>query len=68
MKRNLPAILALTFRGTLSRNWQAKLVALALAFLFWYSVKSEISGDGKPRKSKLEATLEQHSLGGATRL
>ena len=68
MKKILPPLWAQVFKGTFSRNWQAKLIALALAFLFWYSVKSEIGSGTEPRKSKIEATVEQHSLGGATRL
>lgn len=68
MKKILPPMWAQAFKGTFSRNWQAKLIALVLAFLFWYSVKTEISSDTAPRKTKIETTVEQHSLSGATRL
>jgi hypothetical protein len=66
MKKTQSAILVQEFKGAFSRNWQAKLVAVVLAFLFWYSVKSEIISDG--RRQRFEEALQQHSLGGATRL
>lgn len=32
------------FKSLITRNWREKLVALLLAFLFWYMIKSQISG------------------------
>jgi hypothetical protein len=67
MKKSPLANLTQNLRAILSRNWKAKLVALMLAFLFWYSVKTEIGGQDT-RHLRLEETLQQHSLGGATKL
>ena len=30
-----------------TRDWEAKLVALVLAFLLWYVVKDQVSRDGR---------------------
>jgi hypothetical protein len=34
-----------SLRSLITRNWKEKLVALFLAFLFWYLVKIQISND-----------------------
>jgi hypothetical protein len=51
-------------KGIVSRNWQPKLVALLLAFLFWYAVKSEIGTDREQRSIR---ALQDASLNGAAR-
>jgi hypothetical protein len=64
--------LTLGTRLMLTRNWQAKLIALIMAFLFWYAVRSEIEmmpiDFMRKSKSKAEEAVKQHSLGGATQL
>ena len=35
------------FKSLITRNWREKLVALLLACLFWYMIKSQISGGSR---------------------
>ena len=32
----------------ITRNWREKLVAILLAFLFWFMIKSQISSGNRP--------------------
>jgi type II secretory pathway component PulL len=61
-------LLAQAIKSTISRNWQAKLVALVLAFLFWYAVKSELGSTPAIQRQRVQEALEQHSIGRNTQL
>ncbi|HRJ08834.1 MAG TPA: hypothetical protein PK490_15925 [Prosthecobacter sp.] len=36
------------FKRLVIRNWREKLVAVLLAFLFWFMIKSQISSGSRP--------------------
>jgi hypothetical protein len=61
-KKNSVATVLRSARLLISRNWRIKGLALLIAFLFWHTIRREISTVKKPTFS------DQHSLKGAADL
>ena len=49
------------FRGMMTSHWRAKMLAVVVAFCFWYMVKQQI----RTPTARQKDFIEEHSLGNA---